>query len=283
MTGRLAGKVALITGAARGQGRSHALRFAEEGARVVLVDHTAQIDSVPYALGTPEDLAETADLVEKHGNGVLSVQADVRDLAALEAARDAALERFGRIDVVVANAGVGNFGPAWEITEQQWQDVVDVNLTGTWKTVRAVVPSMIERGEGGSIVLTSSVAGLVALPNLAHYTASKHGVTGLMRTLAAELAPHHIRVNSLHTTTVDTPMIDNPRTLQAFVPGVRDPDRGVASEAMKGLNALPVPWVDATDASNAALWLASDEARYVTGAALPVDAGAALTYKVPHS
>lgn len=282
-TSRLAGKVALVTGAARGQGRSHAVRFAEEGAAVVVLDHAAPIDTVPYPLATPEDLEETVRLAEKHGNGVLGVRADVRDLAALEAARNAALDRFGRIDVVLAHAGVGSFGPAWELGEQQWQDVIDVNLTGTWKTVRAAVPSMIERGAGGSIILTSSVAGLVALPNLAHYTASKHGVTGLMRALAAELAPHRIRVNSLHTTTVDTPMIDNPPTLQAFAPGVPDPDRAAASEAMKGLNALPVPWVEAVDASNAALWLASDEARYVTGTTLSVDAGAALTYKIPHS
>ncbi|WP_224390027.1 mycofactocin-coupled SDR family oxidoreductase [Pseudonocardia sp. ICBG1293] len=283
MSGRLSGKVAFVTGAARGQGRAHAVRFAEEGASVVVVDHAAPIDSVPYALAGPEDLEETARLVEKHGHGVLGVRADVRDLAALESARDAALHRFGHIDVVVAHAGVGSFGPAWELTEQQWQDVVDVNLTGTWKTVRAVVPSMIERREGGSIILTSSVAGLVALPNLAHYTASKHGVTGLMRALAAELAPHLIRVNSLNTTTVDTPMIDNPPTLQAFAPGLAEPDRAAAAEAMKGLNALPVPWVDVADASNAVLWLASDEARYVTGATLSVDAGAALTYKVPHT
>ncbi|BBG03514.1 MULTISPECIES: mycofactocin-coupled SDR family oxidoreductase [Pseudonocardia] len=282
MTGRLAGRVVVVTGAARGQGRSHAERFAEEGADLVLLDHCAQVDSVPYPLATPADLAETAALAGKHGHGVLAVEADVRDLAALESVRDTALERFGRIDVVLANAGVGSFGPALELTEQQWDDVVDIDLTGVWKTVRAFVPPMVTRGDGGSVVLTSSVAGLVAFLNLAHYTAAKHGVTGLMKALAVELAPHRIRVNSLHPTTVDTPMIDNTDARKLFLPGVPDPDRDTAAELMKSLNALPVPWVESIDVSNAALWLASDEARYITGIALPIDAGATAPYKIPH-
>lgn len=281
-SGRLAGKVAFVTGAARGQGRAHAVRFAQEGADIILVDHCGQIGTVPYALATPDDLAETVRQVEQCGAGTLSVQCDVRDLVALERAHDVAIDRFGHVDVLVANAGVGSFGPALEITEQQWQDVIDIDLTGVWKTVRAVVPSMVARGQGGSVILTSSVAGLVAFLNLAHYTAAKHGVTGLMRALAAELAPHRIRVNSIHPTTVDTPMIDNAETRELFLPGVENPNRELASELMKGLNALPVPWIESIDVSNAALWLASDEARYVTGVALPIDAGATAPYKVPH-
>lgn len=281
MTGRLAGKVAFITGAARGQGRAHAVRFAQEGADVVIVDHCQQIDTIPYALATADDLDETARLVKDQGRRVVSVQADVRDLSSLEHAHQVAVEEFGGIDILVANAGVGSFGPALEITEQQWQDVIDVDLTGVWKTARTVVPDMVERG-GGSVILTSSVAGLVAFLNLSHYTAAKHGVVGLMKALAAELAPHHIRVNSIHPTTVDTPMIDNIETRELFLPGVPNPDRAVAAELMKGLNALPIPWIEDVDVSNAALWLASDEARYVTGVALPIDAGATAPYKIPH-
>lgn len=280
--GRLAGKVAFITGGARGQGRAHALRFAEEGADIVVVDACTQIETVPYALATTEDLEETVRLVKERGTSVIGVQADVRDLSSLEHAHHLALEQFGKIDILVANAGVGSFGGAAEITERQWQDVIDIDLTGVWKTARTVIPAMRDRVEGGSLILTSSVAGLVAFLNLAHYTAAKHGVVGLMRALAAELAPHNIRVNSIHPTTVDTPMIDNVETRELFLPGVDNPSREVASELMKGLNALPVPWIEDIDVSNAALWLASDEARYVTGVALPIDAGASAPFKIPH-
>ncbi|MDI6627751.1 MAG: mycofactocin-coupled SDR family oxidoreductase [Rhodococcus sp. (in: high G+C Gram-positive bacteria)] len=280
--GRLAGKVAFITGGARGQGRAHALRFAEEGADIVVVDACTQIETVPYALATTADLEETVRLVKERGTSVIGVQADVRDLSSLEHAHQLALEQFGKIDILVANAGVGSFGGAAEITERQWQDVIDIDLTGVWKTARTVIPGMRDRGEGGSLILTSSVAGLVAFLNLAHYTAAKHGVVGLMRALAAELAPHNIRVNSIHPTTVDTPMIDNVETRELFLPGVDNPSREVASELMKGLNALPVPWIEDIDVSNAALWLASDEARYVTGVALPIDAGATAPFKIPH-
>ncbi|MGW5151606.1 mycofactocin-coupled SDR family oxidoreductase [Rhodococcus koreensis] len=280
--GRLAGKVAFITGGARGQGRAHAVRFAEEGADIVLVDQCTDIDSVPYALATTDDLDETVRLVKGRGVSVLSVRADVRDLAALERAHRLAIDEFDKIDVLVANAGVGSFGPALEISEQQWQDVIDVDLTGVWKTVRAVAPAMVKRGDGGSVILTSSVAGLVAFLNLAHYTAAKHGVVGLMRALAAELAPHRIRVNSIHPTTVDTPMVDNAETRELFLPGVENPNREVAAELMKNLNALPVPWIEDVDVANAALWLASEEARYVTGVALPIDAGATAPFKMPH-
>lgn len=167
--GRLAGKVAFITGGARGQGRAHALRFAEEGADIVVVDACTQIETVPYALATTEDLEETVRLVKERGTSVIGVQADVRDLSSLEHAHHLALEQFGKVDILVANAGVGSFGGAAEITERQWQDVIDIDLTGVWKTARTVIPAMRDRGEGGSLILTSSVAGLVAFLNLAHY------------------------------------------------------------------------------------------------------------------
>jgi (+)-trans-carveol dehydrogenase len=207
--GRVEGKVAFITGAARGQGRSHALRLAEEGADIIAVDICQDVATVPYGGATEADLAETVKQVEALDRRIVAQQADVRDLGALQRAVDEGLSQFGHIDVVCANAGIASFAPALELSEEVWQDVVDINLTGVWKTVKATAPSMVERGQGGSIILTSSIAGLIAFPNLAHYTAAKHGVTGLMRTLAVELAPQHIRVNSVHPTTVDTPMVSN--------------------------------------------------------------------------
>ncbi|HEX4247446.1 MAG TPA: mycofactocin-coupled SDR family oxidoreductase [Pseudonocardia sp.] len=277
--GKLDGKVALVTGAARGQGRSHALRLAEEGADIIAVDVCAQLPSVPYRMGTAEELAETVKLVEELDRRISAHHADVRDADRLDEVVAAGLAEFGRIDVVVANAGIGTFGRVWELTPEQWREVVDVNLTGVFLTVRAALPSMIEAGRGGSLVLISSAAGLAAFPNLAHYTAAKHGVTGLTRALAVELAPHRIRANSVHPTTVDTPMVQN----QAFYDQVGARDRDEAATAFRGLNALPVPWVESGDVSNAVLWLASDESRYVTGVALPVDAGGLQPYRVPSS
>jgi NAD(P)-dependent dehydrogenase (short-subunit alcohol dehydrogenase family) len=169
------------------------------------------------------------------------------------------------------------------MTEQMWQDVIDINLTGIWKTVKATAPSMVGRGQGGSIILTSSVAGLSAFPGLAHYTAAKHGVTGLMRTLAVELAPHRIRVNSVHPTTVDTPMVANEASWSLFMGGVQGATREQAAVGMKALNALPVPWVEPVDISNAVLYLACDESRYVTGTTMVIDAGALQPFKLPHS
>jgi SDR family mycofactocin-dependent oxidoreductase len=202
--GRVEGKVALITGAARGQGRSHALRLAEEGADIIAVDVCGQLDTVPYAMATEADLEETAKQVEDRDRRILTRQADVRDLGQLQAAVADGVSEFGHLDIVCANAGIGSMGPAWELSEETWQDMIDVNLTGVWKTVKAVIPQMIEQGTGGSIVLTSSIFGVQAGANVAHYVAAKHGVTGLMRALAVELAPHRIRVNSVHPTTVDT-------------------------------------------------------------------------------
>jgi (+)-trans-carveol dehydrogenase len=274
MAGRVAGKVAFITGAARGQGRSHAVRLAEEGADIIALDICAQIGSVPYEMATPADLAETVREVEALDRRIVAAQADVRDYAALKAVLDDGVAQLGGLDIVSANAGIASFAPAADLDEATWHDMIDVNLTGVWHAAKAAIPHLIAGGRGGSIVLTSSTAGLAALRNMAHYVAAKHGVVGLMRTLALELAPHSIRVNSVHPTAVNTPMVQNEPAMRVFLPGVANPTAGQYAEAMGALNALPVPWVEPRDVSNAVLFLASDEARYITGATLPVDAGA---------
>lgn len=270
--GRLRGQVALVTGAARGQGRSHAVRLAEEGAHVVAVDVCRDLPLVPYALGTEADLAETARQVEAAGGEVLTLVADVRDRPALSTAADDAVARWGRLDVVVANAGI-NIPAEPLMSEEQWLTVIDVNLTGVWNTVRATAPHLIAGGRGGSVVLTSSAAGLRGYAGIGHYTAAKHGVNGLMKTLAQELAPHRIRVNSLNPTQVDTPMIMNEPMYRVFCPDLDAPTRKDFRPVSQEMNALPVPWVDPVDVSNALLFLVSEDGRYITGVALPVDAG----------
>lgn len=271
--GRVDGKVALITGAARGQGRSHAVRLAEEGADIIAIDICRSLPTVPYDGPTSEDLAGTAKLVEDLDRRIVSREADVRDLGQLQSAVQDGIAELGHIDIVCCNAGIGTFGPALELDVETWQEMIDVNLTGVWKTVRAAVPPMVERRRGGSVIITSSAAGLFGFPNLAAYSTAKHGVVGLMRTLAQELAPYMIRVNSVHPTTVDTPMIHNDAFYQLVRPDLAAPERDDMAAAFVGLNALPVPWVECIDISNAVLWLASDESRYVTGVTLPVDAG----------
>lgn len=280
--GRLDGKVALITGAARGQGRSHAVRLAQEGAEIIAVDSCTDAKTTPYALATREDLDETARLVEELDRRVFPRVADVRDLGALQSAVADGISEFGHLDIVSANAGIASFAPAWELSEETWQEMIDVNLTGVWKTCKAVIPRMLEQGTGGSIVLTSSTAGLVAYGNLAHYTAAKHGVTGLMRVLAVELAQHDIRVNSVHPTVVNTNMVQNQAIYDLFT-GVEGATREQATTAFTNVNALPIPWVDPVDISNAVLWLASDEARYVTGTTQVVDAGGTQPYRFPNA
>jgi SDR family mycofactocin-dependent oxidoreductase len=270
---RVKGKVALITGAARGQGRSHALRLAEEGADIIAVDLVEPIGSVAYPLASPDDLDETVALVEKLDRRIMARKADVRSQADLDAVVAEGLETFSHIDIVCANAGIASFGSTWELPEQAWQDVIDINLTGVWHTVKAAVPSMIDAGRGGSIVLVSSVAGLKGIANIAHYVAAKHGLVGLMRTLANEVAVHRIRVNTVHPTNVATPMVLNDSTFRAFRPDLTDPSEDDILESMTSMQAMPIPWVDPLDVSNAVLWLASDEARYITGVALPIDAG----------
>lgn len=278
---RLEGKVALITGAARGQGRAHAVGLAEEGADIIAVDICRDVETVPYPGATEDDLALTVKLVEALGRRISATVADVRDLSALQAAVSRGIDTFGGIDVVIANAGIGTFGPALELDEQTWQTMLDVNLTGVWKTVKAAAPAMLERGRGGSIILISSVAGLIAYPNEAHYVAAKHGVTGLMRTLAVELAPHGIRVNSVHPGSVDTPMVANPQSWKLFT-GVDGATREQAAAIMTGMNALRVPWLKDSDITPAIVYLASEESRYVTGTTTVIDAGAILPFKIPH-
>ena len=271
--GRMDGKVALITGAARGQGRSHAVRLAEEGAEIVALDICAQVETAPYDMPTGDDLAETVKLVEDLDRRIVAREADVRDLAALQRVVEEGISEFGHIDVVCANAGIGTIASALEMDELTWDQMIDINLTGVWKTIKAAIPPMIERGQGGAIIITSSVAGLVGFPNLAHYSAAKHGVVGIMRVLAQELAPYMIRVNTVNPTTVNTPMIMSDAFINLVRPDLDNPTATDMGEAFKGLNCLPIPWVEPVDISNAVLWLASDEARYVTGVALPVDAG----------
>jgi (+)-trans-carveol dehydrogenase len=273
VAGRVAGKVALITGAARGQGRSHAVRLAQEGADIIALDLCDQVASVGYPLATPADLAETVGLVEALDRRAVAVQADVRDHAGLVKALDDAVAQLGQLDIVSANAGILSFGTAAGLDEASWQDMIDVNLTGVWHTARAVIPHLIASGRGGSIVLTSSGVVLRGTPNCAHYVSAKHGLVGLMRTLALELAPHWIRVNSLHPTSVDTAMIRNPQTLGLFRPDLENPGVDDVVATFQAKNALPIPWVEAVDVSNALLFLVSDEARYITGVPLPVDAG----------
>ncbi len=276
--GKLDGKVAFITGAARGQGRSHALRLAQEGADIIAVDICAQVDSVGYPLATPEDLAETVRQVEALDRRIVASQADVRDSSALKQAVDEGVAQLGRLDIVLANAGIASFGPVEELTDELWDDMIDINLTGVFKTVRAAVPHLRAHGQGGAIVLTSSTAGIKGMANLAHYVSAKHGVVGLMKTLANELAPDMIRVNSVHPTAVDTDMIHNEQTYGLFVPDkpASEVTRDEAGEIFQALNALPIRWVDPVDISNAVLFLVSDDARYVTGVQLPVDAGSVI-------
>lgn len=263
---RFDGKVAFITGAARGQGREHALRLAAGGADVVLVDACAPFATTGYEASTSADLAQTVRLVEAEGRRALPFEVDVRDSPAMiDAARQAAGE-LGRLDLVVANAGICSYGRLWELTDEQWHEMLDVNLTGVWHTIRAVVPALIEAGNGGSVVLTSSGAGLKGLPMLGHYGATKHALVGLARSLANEVAEFGIRVNTVHPTAVRTPMGNDPDLVGVF---------GKFPQFRRSFgNMLPVGKVDASDITDAVAWLLSDEARYVTGVALPVDAGA---------
>ncbi len=277
MTGRVAGKVAFITGAARGQGRSHAVRLAQEGADIIAIDICGPIEHMAYPPSTPADLAETADLVKGQNRRIVAAEVDVRDFDALKAVVDDGVEQFGRLDIIVANAGIGTVGKKLhKIPENIWQDMIDVNLSGVWKTVKAGVPHLIAGGRGGSIVLTGSVGSHKALAHTGHYIAAKHGVMGLMRSFAVELGQHNIRVNSVHPSQVNTPMTINDMTFRLFRPDLENPGPDDFAPFSQMMHTLPVPWVEAADVSNAVLFLASDESRYITGVSLPVDAGALL-------
>jgi SDR family mycofactocin-dependent oxidoreductase len=275
--GRVEGKVALITGAARGQGREHALALAREGAAIVAVDIDTTIDSIEYPLATEDELNETVRLVEELGGRIVARNADVRSDRELAAAVDAGLAEFEKIDVVCANAGVCNFASTWEMTDEQWESVIDVNLTGVWRTLKATVPQMIENGEGGSVIITSSALAHQAVPGMASYIASKNGLVGLARTLAREVGEHSIRVNTVHPATVRTPIFENDAVAHAL-----SPDRDfntpaerleVLDEVMAGAMLLPISALESVDMSNAILYLASEESRYVTGTEFRVDGG----------
>jgi SDR family mycofactocin-dependent oxidoreductase len=277
MAGRMDGKVAFVTGAARGQGRSHAVRLAQEGADIIAVDICSGFEASPAPAATSEDLDVTAGMVKNAGGRVVTAEVDVRDFDALRAAVDSGVEQLGRLDVIVANAGIGTMADKLHKTgEAVWQEMIDVNLSGVWKTVKAGVPHVIEGGRGGSIVLTSSVAGAKAYSHMGHYVAAKHGVIGLMRSFAVELGQRMIRVNAVLPTHVNTPLLMNETTYRAFRPELENPGPEDLAPVCQGFHFLPIPWVTAEDISNAVLFLASDEARYITGVALPVDAGSCL-------
>jgi len=279
--GRVEGKVAFITGAARGQGRSHAIRLAEEGADIIALDLCAPVEGVVAPASNPDDLEQTVKLVEATGRSILAFEGDVRDGDRVAEIVAAGLESFGHIDIVIANAGIATVDFLWELDEAKWQTMIDINLTGVWKTVKAAVPSMIERGAGGSIIMTSSAAGLAAIPRLGHYSAAKHGVTGLARAFAVELAPYGIRANSIHPGNVNSPMINNPSGFEVFT-GSPDTTEEQFRGAMMSMNAMATPWAEVEDISDAVLYLASEESRWVTGTQLVVDAGNLLPFKIPH-
>jgi SDR family mycofactocin-dependent oxidoreductase len=267
--GLLDGRVAFITGAARGQGRSHAVRLAREGASIIAVDVAAEVSAdVGYVPATKEDLDETADLVAREGQRIYASVADVRDADVMsDVLGEGVATLDGRLDVVVANAGICNWNRFWEISEDQWQTMIDINLTGVWRTMKAAVPHMLEAGNGGSIIAVSSVAGIKSLPGQAHYSAAKHGVVGLTKSAAIELGEYGIRVNSVHPWGVATAMAEDPMTEKMLT----EHPNYIASFG----SALPgIPLAECEDISDGIVWLASDLSRTVTGAQLPLDMGA---------
>ncbi|WP_405146665.1 mycofactocin-coupled SDR family oxidoreductase [Nocardia salmonicida] len=277
MAGRVQDKVAFITGAARGMGRSHAVRLAEEGADIIALDICDQMDSVEYPLATPDDLAETVRLVEKLGRRIVAVQADVRDYDAVKTAVDEGVAQLGRLDIVAANSGIITAARLEDLEPSVWREMIDVNLTGAWYSAKATIPHLRAAG-GGAIIITSSVAGLRGAQNAGAYVASKHGVVGLMRSLALELAEDNIRVNTVHPAMTDTPIVQNPFMYGLYAPDLDPADRTKENMAERFAmsHALPLPLLDPVDISNAVLFLGSDEGRYVTGIAMPVDAGCML-------
>jgi (+)-trans-carveol dehydrogenase len=273
VAGQLDGKVALVTGAARGQGRSHALRLARAGADIIAVDICDQIETIPYDMARRDDLTETVRLIEELDRRIIASETDVRDFGALTKAVDAAVSELGRLDIVCMNAGIVSLSMLTDMTLQQWNDMIGTCLSGVFHTAKAAVPHIIAGGRGGSMIATSSAVALRPVPGASHYIAAKHGVVGLVKALALELAEHNIRVNSIHPTNCDTDMIQNPALRRAFLPDSPNPTREESEPIYQSLNALPIPWVQPIDISNAIAFLASDEARYITGIQLPVDAG----------
>ena len=270
------GKVAFITGAARGQGRSHAVALAAEGADIIASDLAGPVATAPYAMATENDLAETVGLIEGLGRKCVAAKVDVRDLHGLTELAERGMRDLGRIDIVLGNAGISSPAPALEMTSEIWSEMIDINLTGVFNTVRAAAPHIVAGGRGGSIVLTSSLATYDISPTLSHYTAAKAGVVGLMQVLAKELAPHSIRVNTVHPGTIATAMVMNDSTYRVFRPDLAEPTFEDFTEATKTFNALPVSILEPADVTNAVLYLISDAGRYITGTQHLIDAGAAL-------
>ena len=267
--GSLRGRVAFVTGAARGQGRSHAVRLAREGADIVALDICAPASpTVTYAAATPEELADTVRLVEGEGRKVLAREVDIRDDAAVRQLVADAVEQFGRLDIVVANAGVLGWGRVWELTDEQWDAVIGVNLTGTWRTLRATIPAMIEAGNGGSIVVVSSAAGVKATPGNGHYAASKFGLTALTNTLAIELGEYGIRVNSIHPYSVDTPMIEPEAMMRIFA------EHPAFVHSFPPMPLQPKSFMSADEVSDVVVWLAGDGSGTLSGTQINVDKGA---------
>ncbi|MCB0933034.1 MAG: mycofactocin-coupled SDR family oxidoreductase [Mycobacterium sp.] len=276
--GPLAGRVAFVTGAARGQGRAYAVRLAREGADVIVSDICAPVSAtVPYAAASAEDLAETVRLAQAEGATVLARNVDIRDDAALRQLVSDAVEQFSRLDILVANAGVLSWGRLWELTDEQWNTVIDVNLSGTWRTLRAVIPAMIQAGNGGSIIIVSSSAGIKATPGNGHYAASKHGLTSMTNTLALELGEYGIRVNSIHPYSIATPMIQNdamlgvlsahPSYLHSFAPMPYQPATKQGQEATRS------DFMSPEEAANVVAWLAGDGSGLLSGSQIAIDRG----------
>lgn len=270
--GKFDGRVALITGGARGQGRSHAVTFAREGASIVVCDIAAQIETVPYGMATEDQLPETAKLVEELDQRCLALQADMRDTAQVQGVVDRTMSEFGRIDILIANHGILSLGPVADMSDEVWNDVIDTDLTGVFKAMRAVIPHMVEQG-WGRIIATSSMAGRTGLPTVAHYCAAKWGVIGLTKSVAREVADKGVTVNCVCPTNLDSDMIHNKAFYQLFAPGIDNPTREQAAPGFQSLNAIPIPWIQPEDISEAMVFLASEQARYITGEALHVAAG----------
>ena len=267
-SGTLQGRVAFITGAARGQGRAHAARLAREGADIIALDICAPVsDSISYPAANPEDLADTVRAVEAEGRKVLARAVDIRDDAAVRQLVADGVEQFGRLDILIANAGVLSWGRVWELSDEQWDSIIGVNRTGTFYTVRAAIPAMIEAGNGGSIVVVSSSAGLKATPGNGHYSASKHGLVGLTNSLAIELAEFGIRVNSIHPYSIDTPMVEPDLMMEVF---------GKHPHYLHSFGPMPLQpkgFMAASEVSDVVAWLAGDGSATLTGAQIPVDKG----------
>ncbi|WP_029368501.1 mycofactocin-coupled SDR family oxidoreductase [Mycobacterium sp. UM_WWY] len=271
--GQLDGQVAFITGVARGQGRSHALTLAREGADIIGLDLCAKPSTTAYDGATHEDLQETIRLVKETGRQIVAEVADTRDYEQVEAVFTRGIEQFGRVDIVLPNAGICSGAKTWEITPDAWREMVEINLNGVFHTVKAAIPTMIAAGRGGSIVFTGSTEAIKGAENISSYAASKHGVTGLMTSLARELGQYNIRVNSVNPTCVDTHMINNDFVYGLFRPDLDKPTREDVIDTFAGTHILPVPWIQPQDVSNAILYLVTEPGRYITATPLIIDAG----------